>query len=92
MLRITIQESLDAVTLILEGRLTGPWIGEVERAWSAVAGRDNGRHVVVDLSGVTFIEEEGKLLLRRIYERGGELHADDVMTKAIVEDIQQWRP
>jgi anti-anti-sigma regulatory factor len=89
MLRITIQESADGVTLILEGRLTGPWIQEVEHAWSAVAGGGDGRPVVVDLSGVTFVDEEGKQLLRSIFVRGGELRASDVMTRAIVEEVRQ---
>jgi anti-anti-sigma regulatory factor len=88
MLRVTIQESPKAVTLILEGRLTGPWIGEVERAWSAAADTTSDRKLVVDLAGVTFVEEEGKKLLRRIFERGGDLRADDVMIKAIVEEVQ----
>jgi len=92
MLRVTIQESPKAVTLILEGRLTGPWIGEVERAWSAAADTTSGRNLVVDLTGVTFVEAEGKRLLRRIFKRGGELRANnDVLIKAIVEEIQGKR-
>jgi hypothetical protein len=88
MLRITVRESPDTVTLILEGRLAGPWIEEVERAWAAVVGRTSDRHLAVDLSDVTFVEEEGKALLKRIFERGGELRAYDLMTKAIVEEVQ----
>jgi anti-anti-sigma regulatory factor len=88
-LRVTIRHSQEAVTLILEGRFTGPWIGEVERAWSAVAGKTEGRHVVVDLSDVTFIDEEAKRLLKRIVEQEGELRANDVMTKAIIEEVQR---
>ena len=91
MLRITVQESPEAITLILEGRLIGPWIGEVERVWSAVVWKTNDQHLVVDLSGVTYIEEKGKNLLGRIIEGGGELYADDVMTKAIVEEVQGKR-
>jgi hypothetical protein len=62
MVRITVHRSPDAVTLILEGPLAGPWIGEVERAWAAMAGLGNGRRQAVDLSGVTYVEEEGKTL------------------------------
>ena len=92
MLRVTIQESPKAVTLILEGRLTGPWIGEVERAWSAAVDTTSDRKLVVDLAGITFVEEEGKKLLRRIFKRGGELRANnDVLIKAIVEEIQGKR-
>ena len=87
-LKITVRESPEAVTLILEGRLAGPWIWEVERAWSAITTKIRGLHLVVDLSGVSFIEAEGKTLLRRISEQEGELRADDVMTKAIIEEVQ----
>jgi hypothetical protein len=88
MLRITVHESPDAVTLILEGRLVGPWIGEVERAWTAVAGKGKGRRHVVDLSGVTYVEEEARALLGTILDQDGELRANDVMTKAIIEKLQ----
>lgn len=91
MLRITVQEGQEAITLILEGRLVGPWVHEVERAWTAVAGKGNGRRHVVDLSGVTYVEEEGKTLLRSIVEQNGELRAGDVMTRAIVEELQGRR-
>jgi hypothetical protein len=91
MLRITVQEGPGVVTLILEGRLAGPWIGEVERVWTAVIGKGNGRRHVIDLSGVTFVEEEGKKLLKTIIEQDGELRAGDVLTQAIVEEVQAKR-
>jgi hypothetical protein len=90
-LRISVQESPAAVTLLLEGRLTGPWIEEVERAWSALA-EESRRRRVVDLSGVTFVAAEAKALLRQIVEQAGELRAADVMTHAIIEEVQGRRP
>ncbi len=91
MLRITIQESREAVTVILEGRLVGPWIREVERAWGGVAGQSGGRPLVVDLSGVTFVAEEGKHLLGRILDQGGELLAADVRARAVVEELHRCK-
>jgi hypothetical protein len=91
MLRITIHQGPKITTLILEGRLAGPWVKEVERAWTAIAGKDNRRHHVVDLTGVTYVEEEGKTLLKTILEQKGELRAGDVMTQAIIEEIQGKR-
>jgi len=90
-LRISVQESPGAVTLLVEGQLSGPWIGEVERAWSALAAT-GGRRRVVDLSGVTFVAAEAKVLLRQIVAQAGELHAADVMTRAIIEEVQGQRP
>jgi anti-anti-sigma regulatory factor len=91
MLRITVQESPESITLVLEGRLAGPWIREAERAWTEVARKGNGRRRVVDLSGVTYVEEGGKRLLLTIVAQDGELRAGDVMTKAIVEEVQGKR-
>jgi hypothetical protein len=96
MLRITLHEDPETVTLVLEGRLITPWIEEVERAWGAVAGaRDgnsDGRRLVVDLSGCTSIEERAKHLLRRMHEQGAELRAVNLMTKAIVEEVRSQQP
>jgi len=89
-LRISIRESPGAVTLLVEGQLSGPWIGEVERAWSALAATD-GRRRVVDLSGVTFVAEEAKAVLRRIVAQAGELRAADVLTRAIIDEVQGQR-
>ena len=91
MLRITVQEGPDSFTLILEGRLAGPWIEEVERAWAGVVGKGSGRRHVVDLAGVTYVEEEGKKLLLTILEQHGELRAGDVLTQAIVDEAQGKR-
>ncbi len=48
--------------------------------------------LVVDLSDVTFVDEEAKRLLKRIIERAGKLRANDVMTKAIIEEVQRKPP
>jgi hypothetical protein len=92
MLRITVQEDRQSSKLVLEGRLAVPWIAEVDKAWSAVVRRRDGRRVVVDLSGVTSIEESAKALLRRMYEQGGELRSADLLTRAIVDEVQAPAP
>ena len=33
MLRITVEEQDNATSLRLEGKLTGDWVGELERCW-----------------------------------------------------------
>jgi len=44
MLRISIDEAQEVVTLRLEGRLIGAWVGEVERCWRrAIAGVESGQ-------------------------------------------------
>jgi len=45
--------------------------------------------VRVDLSSVTFIDEEGKDLLRKMYQEGAKLVATGCLNKCIVEGIMQ---
>jgi outer membrane protein len=87
MLRITIQESAKASTFRLEGKLTGPWVGELEQAWSASSGAAPGRALTVDLADVTFIDCAGKNLLARMHESGAVLIAHTPMNRCIVDEI-----
>ena len=87
MLRITPQDSPQALTLRLEGKLTGPWVGELEKCWLAL---DAGaRPVLVDLSQVDFIDASGKDLLRRMHGAGLRLRATTPLTRCIVEQISR---
>ena len=89
MLKITVQEESDARTVVLEGILAGPWVDELEHTWLTLIGKHFDQLVLVDLSGVTFVDPEGKKVLGRIYDEGADLRASDVMNKAIIEEIEQ---
>ena len=89
MLRITVHDNPESLTFQLEGRLAGPWVGEVEACRQrALAGR---RWPVVrfDLTGVTFIDAAGKAYLAAVHRQGVELLAVDCLTKAIVAEISK---
>ena len=89
MLKITIKEATEARTVVLEGILAGPWVDELEHTWLTLIGKHFDRLVAVDLSGVTFVDPEGKKVLGWIYEEGAELRGSGVMNKAIIEEIEQ---
>ena len=88
MLKITTHVSEDATRITLEGRLAGPWIGELERSWRESEQSAPGRRLIVDLMGVTFVEQEGKALLTRMCEAGADLLATGCCMKSIVEDAK----
>jgi hypothetical protein len=88
MLKITTHMSDDTTRITLEGRLAGPWISELERCWRECEQSAAGRHVVVDLTGVTFVEQDGKALLTRMYQAGAELLASGCCMRSIVEDAK----
>jgi len=89
MLRITLQESPQASTFKLEGKLTGPWVRELEQAWTAaVAAPPAQNHaVVIDLADVTYIDCAGKDLLARMHQSGAKFVARSPMNCSIVDEI-----
>jgi len=89
-LRITLESGIDAATFRLEGKLAGPWVNECERSWHDFKDRTPGTPVTVDLRKVSFIDSEGKKLLRRMFEQGAELRAQ-LMTKYIVDEVTGQR-
>lgn len=89
MLKITVQERAEARRILLEGILAGPWVDELERTWLTLIGKHPDHPVLVDLSGVTFVDGEGKKILTWIYEEGAELSGSDVMNKSIIDEIKQ---
>jgi hypothetical protein len=88
MLKITTHRSDDSTRITLEGRLVGPWIEELQRCWREAEQTAAGRRLIVDLTGVTFVEQEGKALLTRIYQAGAELIASGCCMRSIVEDAK----
>ena len=86
MLKITTQSDAKLTRLVLEGRLAGPWVEELDRCWTKVAGSGQNL-VVVDLSGVTFIDPDAKALLTKMWQQGAKLHAVGCLTKCIVEEV-----
>jgi anti-anti-sigma regulatory factor len=69
-LRITPTEKANALELILEGRLEGPWVEVLRKSWTDMLGRDEHRHVLVDLGSVSFVDSKGRTLLLNMQDEG----------------------
>ena len=92
MLKITQQrdEASKSVSYKLEGRLAGPWVKELEACWRRTEARAKSR-AVVDLTGVTFVDADGRALLTKMWQQGAELRAAGCLTRCLVEDITKAR-
>ena len=93
MLKITRQRraEVDSLTLVLEGRLAGPWVEELRASWQALS-VDERNHVVIDLADVTYIDAHGKTLLADLWRKGAELRAAGCLTRCVVEEIRSNEP
>jgi hypothetical protein len=88
MLRITTTHRDHATkTFKLEGKLVGPWIGELESAFSTSQVSPN--HVRLDLHGLTFVDAEGARFLARLIRDGARVIA---CTGFIAEILQLKEP
>jgi anti-anti-sigma regulatory factor len=88
MLRITVKTTRKGVTFQLEGKLVAPWVRELEECWKRTAVPDR-KPVVVDLSGLTFIDHAGKACLAAMQRQGAGLIATDCMTNDVVREIRE---
>jgi outer membrane protein len=87
MLRITTEIKRGKLTLYIEGRLTGPWVGALEQCWRELSERGERQKFYINLCGVSFIDDSGKVLLKEMHRQGGELIAEGCLNQAIVNEI-----
>lgn len=86
MLRITTEQHADSLSLILEGRLVGPWVEELRKV-SSEQGASHGTPLVLDLRGLTAMDDEGQALLNGLRQAGATLLCSDVMNQYLVEQM-----
>jgi anti-anti-sigma regulatory factor len=89
MLRITIAETPTEQKWTVEGRLVHPWISELKSSWTRTETARRERKCVVDLSGVTFIDQSGEKVLAELCKQGAELVATGIYTRHVVRNIER---
>lgn len=85
MLRITTFDNDTETRFIVEGKLAGPWVAELERCWQAAASVQPGPPILVDLTAVSYVDLEGKELLTRMRGSGTEILVPGLMNGAIFD-------
>jgi anti-anti-sigma regulatory factor len=93
MLRITINETKDAMAIKLEGRIAGPWVAELDHAWAEAAPHLASRELQLDLRDVTFADVKGKQVLREIHSQtGARLVASTQWSQFLAEEVSGNNP
>ncbi len=87
MLRITTETKRTRTILTIEGRIAGPSVGTVEQCWRELYAATPKQKFLVNLCGVSFIDNAGKVLLREMHRLGAEFQAEGCLNQAIVEEI-----
>jgi ABC-type transporter Mla MlaB component len=87
MLRISINYAADATTLLLEGKLVGAWVPELDQCWRGVTGTGRPAPVVVDLNGVSWVDSQGRALLREMHRTGARLEGRGLLSQFLIHWI-----
>lgn len=89
MLKISINENAEAIEFTLSGRLAGPWVDELSRAWSETARRLDKKKVQFNLRELTYSDSDGKRILSTIYaQTHAELIAGSLWSQHLAEEIR----
>ncbi len=88
MLRITQAQTETEQTWTVCGQLAGPWVGELRACWERGREVAAGARIVVNLSDVTFIDENGEKLLSEMRRAGTEFVAAGVATKDLLKNLR----
>ena len=86
MIRITAQQESSTTRLFLEGKLAGRCVEELDKCWQACPCDEAA--LLVDLTNVSFVDDHGKELLARMHKSGIKLFSTSLMTKCLIEEIE----
>jgi ABC-type transporter Mla MlaB component len=87
MLRITTENRRGKLFLTVEGSLSGPRVATLEQCWRELYSTAPRPKFCVNLCGVSFIDNAGKVLLKEMHRLGAELLAEGCLNQAIVNEI-----
>jgi anti-anti-sigma regulatory factor len=89
MLRITVLNDAGGATFKMEGKVAHDWVVEAQKAWVTFSNTQHEKRVVVDLCGVSFVDESGKELLARMHLSGAKLIGTGPMMGTLIDDVKR---
>jgi hypothetical protein len=84
-LRISVRQDPDTLSLVVEGRLVGPWVDELRRV--AYERSTTGVSFTIDLCELIAMDARGHALLDELLRAGATLRCSDVMNQYLVEQM-----
>jgi len=89
MLKVTVHNRSDEITLVLEGRLCGACAAEAERSWRTALATVTTGSMSVDLAGVSYVDRDGEWLLMEMLKRGASVRVGGVWMAHLIEELQE---
>ena len=88
MRKVTVLSGGTECRMRLQRRLFSPWASELESAGESAQQAASGKTIVVDISGMTFIDSNGKAIRMDMIGQRAKLVARGVHNEHIVEKLK----
>jgi hypothetical protein len=88
MLKIAVEDSRECRRLIVEGRLTAPWVAELRELCETSVADLDGRELVVELKDLLVISQEGQNVLAELMAKGISVRSTSgIFTRHILDEV-----
>ena len=87
-MRITVMTKERKTVVRVEGKLVGPWVGELRRCWALASDSRHNEPIQIDLTDVTFVDSLGKELIREMCFKGAELEVSGPLMSSMVDEMR----
>jgi len=89
MLRISVFNEPGITRMKLEGKLAHEWVHEAKTAWAALSEMSGDTEIVVDLLGISFVDDAGQQLLAEMRHADAELIGSGPLMSALIDEIEE---
>jgi hypothetical protein len=87
MFKISIVDTRAQRKLVVEGKLSEPWVDELRITWRNANCNLDGRKVVIDLSSLTVISREGEEAIFDLMKQGAKFSCAGILTRHVLKGL-----
>jgi hypothetical protein len=87
MFRISIIDTPAQRKLVVEGKLSDPWLNELRTSWRNASHELEGRKLVIDLNSLTFISHEGEDAIVDLMKEGAKFSCAGILNRHVLKRL-----
>jgi len=87
MFKISIVDTPSQRKLVVEGKLSKPWVDELHTTWRNASHDLDARKLVIDLSSLTVISREGEDAIFDLMKQGAKFSCAGILTRHVLKGI-----
>jgi hypothetical protein len=87
MFKISIIDTPSQRRLVVEGRLSNPWVSELRNTCRNVSRDLHGRKLIIDLSSLTVISREGEDAIFDLMKEGAKFSSAGILTRHVLKRL-----